>query len=225
MGLLPERTGKLKHGTIEFDGTDLSTLNDTAMGPKGILSGDILCDEGKIVSVGEAVNAADYKDAEIIDASGKYVLPGFVDSHSHIGTISTYTEQDSNEMTNPVTAEMDVKYGIDARSKQFSKAISQGITTSGIAPGSANVVGGLVAAVKSSGKDITDMTIKSPIALKAAMEKLRHATNLCIQMQKFIVRLDCNDHKVICCNKLLRIDAKIYYGGIYGYSNKTRLLS
>ena len=72
-------------------------------------------------------------------------------------------------MTKNATPEIEVLYGIDTDSKAFQRVLRSGITTSAIAPGSGNVIGGLVCAVKSYGDSIEDMCIKNPVALKMAL--------------------------------------------------------
>lgn len=129
--------------------------------------GDILIEDGKIVDVGENLSC---NQGEIIDASGLVVIPGIVDAHSHIGGFGAdMSDQDLNEMTKNATPEVEAIYSIDTKSPMFERVIRAGITTSAIAPGSGNVVGGLVCAVKSYGENIEDMCIKNPIALKMAM--------------------------------------------------------
>lgn len=129
--------------------------------------GDILIDEGKIVKVGTDIEGIDGK---VIDGEGLVALPGLIDAHCHIGGIDVSTlGDDLNEMTNNVTPNINAIYGIDATSKEFVDAYENGITTVALAPGSGNVVGGLVFAAKTYGDNIFDMTIKNPIALKAAM--------------------------------------------------------
>ena len=75
------------------------------MGTQGIVRGDILVEHGKIVSAGEEINIS---DAQVLDASGKYVVPGFVDAHSHIGTMKGSVDQDANELTDPLTPQLDI---------------------------------------------------------------------------------------------------------------------
>ncbi|MGF7057782.1 amidohydrolase family protein [Brassicibacter mesophilus] len=129
--------------------------------------GDILIEDGKIVDVGENLSC---NQGEIIDASELVVIPGIVDAHSHIGGFGAdMSDQDLNEMTKNATPEVEAIYSIDTKSPMFERVIRAGITTSAIAPGSGNVVGGLVCAVKSYGENIEDMCIKNPIALKMAL--------------------------------------------------------
>ncbi len=118
---------------------------------------------GKIKKIGKNLPE---EGAKVIDASGKCVTPGFVDAHSHIGGIGPGTEEDLNEITNPLTPELDAYYGINPDDKNFEIALKQGITTSCLAPGSANVVCGWVMAYKSAG---SDRVVKRPVAMKGAM--------------------------------------------------------
>ena len=133
------------------------------MEESGVIQADLRIENGKITEIGPNLSA---EGAKVIDAAGKCVLPGFVDAHSHIGGLASAKEEDLNEITNPLTPELDAYYGIDPSSDSFDCAIRQGITTSCIAPGSANVVCGWVMAYKSAGKN---RLMKDPVAMKAAM--------------------------------------------------------
>ncbi len=130
--------------------------------------GDILVDDqGKIALIAPRIPASQAEGAEEIDAKGCVVIPGFVDAHSHIGGVEMETE-DLNEMTKPVTAELDSYYGIDPASKQFETAIGCGITTSCLIPGSGNVIGGWGIVMKSAPGTIAERVIRHPVCLKAA---------------------------------------------------------
>lgn len=133
------------------------------MADAGVVKADILVENGKIAAIGENLSVE-----TVIDAAGKVVTPGFVDAHSHIGGIADLTPlgEDLNEITNPLTPELDAYYGINPKDKCFGYAIEQGITTSCLIPGSANVVCGWGMAYKSAGEH---RLIKDPVALKAAM--------------------------------------------------------
>src|SRR5215203_6066617 len=84
----------------------------TAAGPQ-IERGSILLQDGKVVAVGAAVNAP--SDALVVDATGKWVTPGVIDVHSHLGVYAApgiESQQDGNEMTNPNTAEVSSEHAI-----------------------------------------------------------------------------------------------------------------
>ena len=139
------------------------------MGPQGTLDqGDILIIDDKIAEVTEHLEC---EDAEIVDATGLVALPGIVDSHSHIGGFDVASgQQEVNEMTRNVTAEVEVLDGLDPQSPSFQEALASGITCSAIAPGSGNVIGGVVCAVKSAGgQTIESRCINHHVALKMAM--------------------------------------------------------
>ncbi|MDO4799377.1 MAG: amidohydrolase family protein [Bacillota bacterium] len=128
--------------------------------------GHIVIQDGKIAQIGAKVKAP--KDARIIDADGLFVMPGLVDAHSHIGGFEA-DNQDLNEMTNNATPAVEAYYGIDCTSKDFERAVRAGITTSVITPGSGNVIGGMVCALKHIPGTTQQMCIANHIALKMAM--------------------------------------------------------
>lgn len=139
-------------------------------------SGYVLIEKGKIVAVGESFNASklagiDKADLTTVDASGKYVLPGFIDAHCHVGMWEDSTGfegEDGNEMTDPVTPHLRAIDGIYHADRAFKEARENGVTTVVTGPGSANVIGGQFAAVKTSGRRIEEMVLKEPAAMKVA---------------------------------------------------------
>lgn len=136
------------------------------MGKDNVVKTNLLLnDSGKIEALGNDLTSL---DAQIIDATNKVVIPGFVDAHSHIGGV-TNDGGDLNELTNPTTPELDAYYGINPNDKQFKIAIKNGITTSCLTPGSGNVIGGWAIVLKSNEGKIQDRLLKHPVALKAAM--------------------------------------------------------
>lgn len=130
--------------------------------------GDVRIDGGKIAAVGKDLSP---EGREVIDLTGKIVMPGLIDAHAHRSNFPVTGEGsgDINELTNPVTAELNALYAIDPRNESFKVARACGITTSCIAPGSGNVVGGYCVAVKSAGESLASRVIANPVALKAAM--------------------------------------------------------
>lgn len=134
--------------------------------------GYILIDQGKIIEVGDKLDKVpNNKDLKIIDAEGKYVLPGFIDAHCHVGMWEDsvgFEGDDGNEMTDPVTPHLraiDAIYHLD---RCFKEALENGVTTVVTGPGSANVIGGQFVAVKTFGKRIEEMVVKDPVAIKVA---------------------------------------------------------
>jgi imidazolonepropionase-like amidohydrolase len=114
----------------------------TAAGPL-VRNGAILLRDGKIVAVGQTVDAP--ADAVVIDGQGKYVTPGLVDTHSHLGVYAAPGGQalsDGNEATNPVTAHVWAEHSVWPHDPQFPRNLSGGVTTLQVLPGSANLIGG-----------------------------------------------------------------------------------
>jgi len=116
----------------------------TAVGPV-IRNGSVLVRGGKIAAVGATVDAP--ADAIVVDGTGKYVTPGIIDTHSHIGAGSvpggrgTQTN-DVNEATAPVTAHVWVEHSVWPQDPQFPRSLAGGVTTLQVLPGSANLIGG-----------------------------------------------------------------------------------
>ena len=120
----------------------------TATG-REIANGSILFKDGRIVAVGETVEAP--ADAVVVDGTGKYVTPGLIDTHSHLGVYAapgTDAESDGNEATNPVTSEVWAEHWFWPQDPQIPLAIAGGITTIQALPGSANLIGGRSAVLK-----------------------------------------------------------------------------
>lgn len=128
---------------------------------------DILIDGHKIAAIGENLDVP--PQTKSIDADGLVAMPGIVDAHSHVGLFGDGSGQDANEMTANATPEVESYYGIDIGDKAFQRVCRAGITVSAIPPGSGNVIGGMVCAVKSYGDSLEKMCIKNPVALKMAL--------------------------------------------------------
>ena len=131
--------------------------------------GDILVEDGKIAAIRPEIQD---EDAEIIDASGLYVMPGLIDAHTHIGLFDfnqEYAVDDANEMTDPVSIAMDARYGVNPKAREFRAAYEHGITTLLVTPGSGDVFCGLPFALKTYGDNVFDMTIKAPCAVRIAL--------------------------------------------------------
>ena len=137
-----------------------------------IEGGTILIDGGKIVKVGKRIKVPE--DAEVIDVTGKVVMPGLIDAHCHIGIIEEkigWAGGDGNEATDPATPHMRALDAIKANADEggLEAAVKAGITTVQILPGSANVIGGTGVVVKTAPKVVTDdMVIRNPSGMKIA---------------------------------------------------------
>ena len=122
----------------------------TAAGPT-IRNGSVLLRDGKIAEVGVTVSAP--TDALVIDGAGKYVTPGIIDTHSHIGAGGVPSDNgtqtnDINEATSPVTANVWVEHSVWPQDPQFPRTLAGGVTTIQVLPGSANLIGGRSATLK-----------------------------------------------------------------------------
>ncbi|MBI4410000.1 MAG: amidohydrolase [Gemmatimonadetes bacterium] len=120
----------------------------TAVGPR-LENASILLRDGKIVAVGQDVTAP--ADAVVIDAAGKWVTPGVIDTHSHLGVYAApggAALSDGNEATEPNTAEVWAEHSVWPQDPQFGLALAGGVTSMQILPGSANLFGGRAVTVK-----------------------------------------------------------------------------
>jgi imidazolonepropionase-like amidohydrolase len=120
----------------------------TGAGPV-IEGGSVLLQDGKISAVGRTVTAP--AGATVIDAAGKWVTPGIIDTHSHLGVYPSpgiTATQDGNEMTSPNTAEVSAEHSLWPQDPQFELALAGGVTTMHLLPGSANLFGGRSVTVK-----------------------------------------------------------------------------
>jgi len=120
----------------------------TATGQE-IQNASILLRDGRIVAVGEQVDTP--ADAVVVEGGGRYVTPGLIDTHSHLGVYAapgTDAESDGNELTSPVTAEVWAEHSFWPQDPQIPLAIAGGITTIQALPGSGNLIGGRSAVLK-----------------------------------------------------------------------------
>jgi len=120
----------------------------TAAGDR-IEGGSVLFKDGKIVAVGREVAAP--AGAVVVDATGKWVTPGIIDIHSHLGVYASPEVEgleDGNEATDPVTADVWAEHSVWPQDPQFPLALAGGVTSMEILPGSANLIGGRSVTVK-----------------------------------------------------------------------------
>lgn len=143
----------------------------TDIGSGDVYKKDILIENGRISEISDKIYY-ETKNINTIDAKEQYILPGLIDCHTHLGIIEEATGKigvDNNETSEPVTPHL---RGIDAINPMdiaFNDAIRSGITTVMSGPGSDNAVGGLSAAIKTSGVIIDKMILKDPAGFKIAL--------------------------------------------------------
>ena len=116
----------------------------TAAGPV-IQNGSVLLRDGKIAAIGASATVNAPADALVIDGTNKYVTPGIIDVHSHLGVYAAPgvdALSDGNEATNPVTANVWAEHSVWPQDPQFPRVLAGGVTTLQVLPGSANLIGG-----------------------------------------------------------------------------------
>ena len=157
---LPSRTTLIRGATI-YDGR----------GGK-IVGGQVLLQNGKVAAIGQTVAAP--ADAVVIDAQGKFVTPGVIDIHSHLGdypTPAVEANADGNEVTGPVRPEVWSLHAVWPQDPGFTRALANGgVTTLHILPGSANLFGGRGVTLKNvAGETAQSMRFPgAPYSLKMA---------------------------------------------------------
>lgn len=126
--------------------------------------------DGKIAAVGEMRDCPE-AEGEILDVAGDLVMPGIIEAHCHMGITEEkkgMEGDDCNENVDPVTPYLRAIDAINPMDAAFRDAMQAGITSAMIGPGSANVVGGQFAFVKTHGRCIDNMIVKAPAAMKVA---------------------------------------------------------
>lgn len=108
-----------------------------------IENADVLLRDGKVARVGQGLDAP--RDATVVDGTGKWITPGLIDVHSHLGVYPAPgldAHNDGNEMTSPVTAQVWAEHGVWPQDPGFGTALAGGVTSMLVLPGSANLIGG-----------------------------------------------------------------------------------
>ena len=126
---------------------------------------------GKIAELDDMSKYRSIEGEEVLDVQGAWVLPGLIEAHSHIGITEEkwgIIADDCNEQTMPVTTTLRAIDAINPMDPAFHEAIAAGITSVMVGPGSSNVVGGQFAFIKTQGRCIDNMVVKSPAAMKVA---------------------------------------------------------
>jgi imidazolonepropionase-like amidohydrolase len=133
--------------------------------------GTVLIERGVISAIGRDLAVPD--GVEVVDAAGKWVLPGFIEAHGHVGIheeANGSAGNDTNEMTDPNTAGVRAIDAIDIEDEGFRDALSGGITSVVVKPGSGNVIGGQTVAIKTwGGRTIDEQLISDSVSVKSAL--------------------------------------------------------
>ncbi|MFM8617769.1 MAG: amidohydrolase family protein [Opitutaceae bacterium] len=135
-------------------------------------NGVLVVQGGRIVAVGPAASTAIPAGADVRDARGKVIMPGLVDSHSHIGGAS------GADGASPVQPDVRVLDAIDVRHASIQKAQAGGITTVNVMPGSGHLISGQTLYLKlRDGRVIDDLLIRLPDGTIAGGLKMANGTN------------------------------------------------
>lgn len=132
--------------------------------------GTVLIEDGVITAVGADVTVPD--GVPTVDATGRWVLPGFVEAHGHVGIdeeAEGWAGDDTNEMTDPNGARLRALDAINPADEGFRDALAGGVTTVVVKPGSGNPIGGQTVAIKTWGRMVDEMLVKSPVSVKSAL--------------------------------------------------------
>ncbi len=144
--------------------------NIKTMAERDFSDGFLQIADGKIAAVG---NMADCPESggELLDVQGAWVMPGIVEAHCHMGITEEkkgMEGDDCNETVDPITPQLRAIDAINPMDAAFHDALAAGITSAMVGPGSANVVGGQFAFIKTHGRCIDHMIVKAPAAMKVA---------------------------------------------------------
>ena len=139
--------------------------NGTVLTGTGLLleKASVLIENNQIIAVGENI---DDDEAQVIDAEGKWVTPGIIDIHSHMGVYPApglRSLSDGNEATSPVTPHVWAEHSVWTHDPQYTLALKGGITTFHVLPGSANLIGGRGVTLKNI-RSVTVQGMKFPSA-------------------------------------------------------------
>jgi imidazolonepropionase-like amidohydrolase len=134
-------------------------------------NGTVLLSDGKIA----AVAGPDYTPppgTDVVDAAGKWVLPGLIDAHAHLGVSEEgegWAGSDTNELTGPVQAQVRALDAINPAEEGFRDAIAGGVLAVNVNPGSGNPIGGQTVAIRCWGRTVDEMVLREPAGLKSAL--------------------------------------------------------
>ncbi|WP_022909826.1 amidohydrolase [Aestuariimicrobium kwangyangense] len=132
--------------------------------------GTVIVENGKISASGTDVQVPE--GAEVVDAGGRWLLPGLVEAHGHVGIHEEgigWSGNDTNEGTEVNGARFRALDAIHPSDEGFRDALSGGVTSMVVKPGSANPIGGQTVAIKCWGRMVDEMVFKQPVSVKSAL--------------------------------------------------------
>lgn len=158
-------------------------ISGTILTPKKTIEkGIVLIKNGKIHTIGKNLEVPN--DAQVIDAKNKYVIPGLVDGHTHLGMVTDGMEWETSDVNDPIspnTIQMRTIDAINLFDDGFNEALSGGVTTVYTGPGSSNVLGGIGAIVKTHAPTKDKMVINGFASIKIALGPKRNPGGLKIK--------------------------------------------
>ena len=128
---------------------------------------DLITEDDKILAIGKNLEDA---EAKVIDAEGQHIFPGFIDPMTSTGAQDMiHPQKDQDEISNPVTPEADIAYSVDYQEMEMEHLYQTGITATGCAPGNKNVIGGLMAVIRTHGRNSADLIVLKKAAMKGSV--------------------------------------------------------
>ena len=132
---------------------------------------DILAENGKIKKIAPVLEGKIINEAEVIDATGIDIYPGFVDAHCHLGLDGYavgFAGEDFNELGDPVTTQLSAVDAVNPQDETFRMAREGGVTCVSTGPGSSNIIGGTFCVLKTYGTRVDNMLVREKSAMKIA---------------------------------------------------------
>jgi imidazolonepropionase-like amidohydrolase len=163
-------TGTVSSSTVSSSTVAITGGRVVPVTADPVENGTVLIEDGKITAVGADLAVPD--GAQVIDAAGQWVLPGFIEVHGHVGVheeAKGWAGSDTNEMTEPVTAQVRALDAINPADLGFRDAITGGVLAVNVNPGSGNPIGGQTVALRCWGRTVDEMLLREPSGLKSAL--------------------------------------------------------
>lgn len=134
-------------------------------------NGTVVVTDGRISAVGGKRTKVP-RGLQVLDTSGRWVLPSFIDAHTHLGVheeAEGWAGNDTNEMTDPVAAGVRAIDAINPADLGFADAVTGGVLVANVNPGSGNPIGGQTIALRTWGRTVDEMTLRAPSGMKSAL--------------------------------------------------------